>query len=125
MLALPLVGVMKPASMRMVVDLPAPLGPRKPRTSPGSAEKVRSSTAWMPSKFLMRFCVLIMAPAEIGSLWIGSAGKKFRAAILQKGSGRAQDARQKITRARPGPQLTRVGHARSFGGGYSPRFRAT
>jgi hypothetical protein len=27
-------GVMKPASMRMVVDLPAPLGPRKPTTSP-------------------------------------------------------------------------------------------
>ena len=27
-------GIMKPASIRMVVDLPAPLGPRKPSTSP-------------------------------------------------------------------------------------------
>ena len=35
MLAVPEVGVMKPASMRMVVVLPAPLGPRKPSTSPG------------------------------------------------------------------------------------------
>ena len=35
MLALPAVGVMKPASMRMVVVLPAPFGPRKPSTSPG------------------------------------------------------------------------------------------
>ena len=49
MLAVPLVGVMKPAIMRIVVDLPAPLGPRKPRTSPGSTEKVRSSTASRPS----------------------------------------------------------------------------
>ncbi len=62
MLAEPPVGVMNPASILMVVDLPAPLGPRKPSTSPGSTEKVRSSTAWMPSKFLARFCVLIMAP---------------------------------------------------------------
>ena len=31
----PEVGATKPASMRMVVDLPAPLGPRKPSTSPG------------------------------------------------------------------------------------------
>ena len=39
MLPVPLVGVMKPASMRMVVDLPAPLGPRKPSTSPGSTRE--------------------------------------------------------------------------------------
>ena len=39
MLPVPLVGVMNPASMRIVVDLPAPLGPRKPRTSPGSTRE--------------------------------------------------------------------------------------
>lgn len=31
--------------MRMVVDLPAPLGPRKPVTMPGRTEKVSESTA--------------------------------------------------------------------------------
>ena len=45
MLAVPLVGVMKPASMRMVVVLPAPFGPRKPSTSPGWTSKLTSSTA--------------------------------------------------------------------------------
>ncbi len=31
--------------MRIVVDFPAPLGPRKPVTRPGSAVKVTSLTA--------------------------------------------------------------------------------
>jgi hypothetical protein len=31
--------------MRIVVDLPAPFGPRKPVTLPGSTSKLRSSTA--------------------------------------------------------------------------------
>jgi hypothetical protein len=38
---------MKPAIMRMVVDLPAPFAPKKPSTSPGATEKVKSSTARM------------------------------------------------------------------------------
>src|ERR1035437_6278573 len=33
--ACPAVGRMSPSSRRMVVDLPAPLGPRKPKISPG------------------------------------------------------------------------------------------
>ena len=45
MLALPAVGVMNPASMRMVVVLPAPFGPRNPSTSPGFTWKVTASTA--------------------------------------------------------------------------------
>jgi hypothetical protein len=45
MLALPELGVMNPASMRIVVVLPAPLGPRKPSTSPGFTSKLTSSTA--------------------------------------------------------------------------------
>ena len=32
--ARPEVGFSRPQSMRMVVDLPAPFGPRKPKTSP-------------------------------------------------------------------------------------------
>ena len=36
---------MNPAIMRMVVDLPAPLAPKNPSTSPGATVKVKSSTA--------------------------------------------------------------------------------
>ena len=43
--AVPAVGVMKPVSIRMVVDLPAPFGPRKPSTSPRLTAKLISSTA--------------------------------------------------------------------------------
>jgi hypothetical protein len=43
--AVPSLGARKPAIMRMVVDLPAPFGPRKPSTSPGSARKLMPSTA--------------------------------------------------------------------------------
>src|SRR5207237_3706678 len=35
---------MRPTSMRMVVVLPAPFGPRKPKTSPGNSSKETSST---------------------------------------------------------------------------------
>ena len=45
MRAVPAVGIMKPASMRIVVDLPAPFGPRKPSTSPRATVNVTLSTA--------------------------------------------------------------------------------
>src|SRR4051812_36197628 len=43
--AVPDVGFSKPHSIRMVVDLPAPLLPRKPKISPRSTSKLTSSTA--------------------------------------------------------------------------------
>ena len=43
--ALPADGRSSPMTIRMVVDLPAPFGPRKPVTFPASTSKVRSSTA--------------------------------------------------------------------------------
>ena len=42
---LPALGEMMPQSMRMVVDLPAPLGPRNPKISPVRTEKEIRSTA--------------------------------------------------------------------------------
>src|SRR5437899_9995073 len=45
MVTVPLVGLSRPAIMRMVVVLPAPLGPRKPWISPGSTERLTPSTA--------------------------------------------------------------------------------
>jgi hypothetical protein len=43
--ALPAVGASSPTIIRIVVDFPAPLGPRKPVTIPGRTVKVTSSTA--------------------------------------------------------------------------------
>ena len=43
--AVPFVGGRKPVSMRIVVVLPAPFGPRKPTTSPFPTENETSSTA--------------------------------------------------------------------------------
>ena len=41
----PLVGRSSPAIMRIVVDFPAPFGPRNPVTVPGSTTKLSPSTA--------------------------------------------------------------------------------
>ncbi len=45
---------------RMVVDLPAPLGPRNPVTRPASAVKVTSSTAVKPPYLFVRESIVIM-----------------------------------------------------------------
>src|SRR6266568_4414766 len=55
MVAVPLVGVTRASRQRRVVVLPAPLGPRKPVTVPGSTSKLRSSTARTLPKNLVRF----------------------------------------------------------------------
>lgn len=46
----------------MVVDLPAPLGPRKPVTMPGLTVKVRSFTAIFPPYRFVRPDNSIMRP---------------------------------------------------------------
>ena len=52
--ARPSVGLMMPHSIRMVVDLPEPLGPRKPKISPGATENETRSTAVKSPKRLVR-----------------------------------------------------------------------
>ena len=41
-------GGIRPVSMRMVVDLPAPFGPRKPKKQPRGTVRLRPSTAALP-----------------------------------------------------------------------------
>jgi hypothetical protein len=65
MVASPVVAGVSPTMIRMVVDLPAPLGPRKPVTRPGWAVKVTSSTALKSPYVLVRWEIVIMGP----SLW--------------------------------------------------------
>src|SRR5208282_3879279 len=55
--ALPEVGFSRPQSMRMVVDLPAPLGPRKPKISPRRTSRLTWSTATKVPKVLTRSCI--------------------------------------------------------------------
>src|SRR6266487_847642 len=77
MVAVPLVGVTRASRQRRVVVLPAPLGPRKPVTVPGSTSKLRSSTARTLPKNLVRFETTMrpssaIAPplrADTGSPW--------------------------------------------------------
>src|SRR5215831_44714 len=61
----PAVGGMKPVIMRMVVDLPAPLGPRKPSTSPLPTSNDTPSTARFGPKDLLRLSTLITVPLDI------------------------------------------------------------
>ena len=45
MVACPLVGRVRPQSIRMVVVLPAPFAPRNPKISPAGTENESASTA--------------------------------------------------------------------------------
>jgi len=58
--ARPAVGRKSPQSIRINVDLPAPLGPRKPMISPRRTEKLTSSTAVNAPKRLTRRSVTIL-----------------------------------------------------------------
>src|SRR5262245_45351177 len=66
MVTRPLVGTRMPIIMRMVVVFPAPLGPRKPNTSPRAMESSRSSTAAKSPYVLPRRSNLMMSFMEIG-----------------------------------------------------------
>ena len=57
---LPVVAGVRPAITRMVVVLPAPLGPRKPVTRPGWQVKLTSSSAVKPPYDLVSPSTLIM-----------------------------------------------------------------
>src|SRR5689334_4222122 len=61
----PLVGLSRPAMMRMVVVLPAPFGPRKPWISPGATERLTPSTAVKDPYLLTRVSTAIMASGRL------------------------------------------------------------
>src|SRR6266850_3563844 len=61
----PLVGLSRPAMMRMVVVLPAPFGPRKPWISPGSTERLTPSTAVKEPYFLTSASTAIMRSGRL------------------------------------------------------------
>src|SRR5574344_865120 len=64
MTAVPLVGVRNPVIILMVVDFPAPFGPRNPRTSPFSTVKDIPFTASKEPKFFRSsLTVSILSPS--------------------------------------------------------------
>src|ERR1700741_3177749 len=65
MVILPLVGLSRPAMMRMVGVLPAPFGPRKPWISPGATERLTPSTAVKDPYFLTSVSTAIMASGRL------------------------------------------------------------
>src|SRR5215469_2922102 len=65
--AVPALGARKPVAIFIVVDLPAPLGPRNPSTSPRETVNDTSSTATKAPKFLERLRISsIPTPARCG-----------------------------------------------------------
>ena len=65
----PCVGRSRPMIMRIVVDLPAPFGPRKPVTRPGCTVNVMPSTAVLGPYLLVRPWASIMSvPRIVGAL---------------------------------------------------------
>jgi hypothetical protein len=58
--------------MRMVVDLPAPFGPRKPRTSPRWTVKETSFTATFGPNVFVRFSTLIMCLGRVQPAFDGA-----------------------------------------------------
>ncbi len=68
MRAVPEVGVTKPASIRMVVDFPAPFGPRKPSTSPLLTVNETWSTAVKPpNRFVKPSISMNAAPSLVAT----------------------------------------------------------
>src|SRR5512141_2144504 len=77
-LALPSLARSRPSSSRIVVVFPAPLGPRKPKTSPSATSSERSSSARTLPYFLPRPRVAIAAPMS---------GRERVELVVQRGRG--------------------------------------
>src|SRR5215210_7282984 len=100
--ARPAVGGSSVVSMWTVVDFPAPFGPRKPYTSPGSTRRSMPSTARGPFlNSLTRPCVSIAASDMPPTLRGGRcrspgliADVGARARLVLRGSGLARQLRQ-------------------------------
>src|SRR3954469_9723690 len=91
MRAWPVSGSERPTSIRIVVVLPAPLGPRKPVTVPGSQRNVTSETTLRPPSCLVSPLTSIMPadwrPAGIAAT-VGGLRSPRPAAVVDNDFGR-------------------------------------
>src|SRR5712675_2622536 len=83
----------------MVVDLPAPLGPRKPSTSPLATVRSIPDTAVIEPNFLVRPWMMIMAaggskrPGNIGCVPLEKSLLRRKGFLCSKGAGFVTPAR--------------------------------
>jgi hypothetical protein len=70
MLASPASGVTRPSSIRNVVALPAPLGPRNPVIEPASTVKLSSFTAFTLPKVFVNPDTTIR-PVSLAAIMVG------------------------------------------------------
>src|SRR2546430_3118652 len=90
MVARPEVGRARPSRTRIVVDFPAPFGPRNPVIRPGASRNVRSLTAVMVPYRLVSAStamVLITVPPE-DVVNVGSFDARERCHIRRRPPGR-------------------------------------
>src|ERR1043166_538219 len=66
--AFPEDGLRSPHRIRIVVDFPAPLGPRKPKISPWATSTETRSTATKSPNRLVRSCMLTAGPFASGGM---------------------------------------------------------
>src|SRR4051794_25308588 len=99
--ASPEVGGVRPTRIRIVVDLPAPFGPRKPVTRPGSARKEMSSTARKP-----RYCLESAVTSIMGRAWLCEAPPHIRDAADRDPERGLGEPRCGTPREGPGKWLT-------------------
>src|SRR6266702_1038629 len=109
MVVVPASGVTSPASIRSVVVLPAPLGPRNPVTRPGKTSNDTPSTAVTgPTRLTSpRISIILPAPAAHG--WRREAGRG-RSRRCRPGSARSLTAGGSGA-AGPGPEPGPEGEA--------------
>src|SRR5512140_2680956 len=74
--ARPSVGASSPQRIRMVVDFPAPLGPRKPKISPAATSSDTWSTATKSPKRFTRPLVMTVGSDTRGGLLFADLGDK-------------------------------------------------
>src|SRR6266581_5696937 len=100
MVARPEVGLARPSSSRMVVDFPAPFGPRNPVMRPGASSKDRSLTAvTVPYRLVSAWTAMVlMAVPPEGVVHVVRWMLSTLGGAAARGAGR-QDALSRTTAA--------------------------
>src|SRR4051794_6278011 len=89
---LPRSGRCTPPRIFMVVDLPEPFSPTRPRTSPGLSSRPTSWSTWTPKKLLQRPWMRSMesGPHEPLTLRVDDGGRQDDAALDREHRGQGQ-----------------------------------
>src|ERR1035438_9952005 len=90
----PVVGVRRPEMQPMVVVLPAPLGPRRPKISPGRAVKEMSLTAVRSPKVLRSWSTSITVNVKVSRGGCVAAERRREAGL---GRRNGEDRRRRET----------------------------